>query len=121
RREAVYRSLRRRVEPEIEAWRRRAEQTVAGWRQEDQAHLERMEQAVREVETLAWSLLNREERRARERQELLEQGDELLGVAGPVAVSRPEIDWSVPDISVRDITVRLESVLELLHQPALGL
>jgi hypothetical protein len=121
RREAVYASLRRRLEPEVQAWQLRAHQAVAGWREEDREQLDRIEQALRDVESITWNLLNRVKRRAHERKGLLEQLDDLLGRAGPLTVKSPEIDWSVPEVSVRDITVRLESVLDLLGQPGLGL
>lgn len=119
RRSHVYDALKRRVEPELESWRARCEAAVAGWHAEDRQQIDRIESSLREIETLVWSLTNRDGRRANQRQGFLEELEALQASAAPIPVTTPEIDWTTQAISLRDITVRLQSVMELLQRPGL--
>jgi hypothetical protein len=116
RREHVYKALLERFVPEVSAWNGRCEAAVSRWESEDRQQVSRIEQILREVETLVWSLTTRETSRATERHALLDEFDRLHQKAGAIPLSQPEIDWNVPPVSLHDVSVRLESIHELLRR-----
>src|SRR5579883_1101631 len=118
RRQQVYAALVDRFVPEVSAWRRRCEAAVARWRAEDQQRVNRMDQLLRELESLMWELSTRHERRAAEQEKLFDEFDTLRKSAGPIPLACPEVDWSVPPVSLKDVATRVESLRQMIHTNA---
>ncbi|MGI9149101.1 MAG: hypothetical protein ACR2IK_21560 [Chloroflexota bacterium] len=115
-RDHVYNALLNRFVPEVNAWSERCEATVARWQTEDRQQADRIELILREAEGLVWNLTTRETRRAAERDKLMEQFDVLSQKAGAIPLTRPNVDWTVPPMSLHDVAIRVASLQELLQR-----